>query len=363
MKRIFNFSAGPATLPESVLDEASKGVLEFNNSGMSILELSHRGKHYEGMHQETRQLLLKTMNLKPEEYTVLFMGGGASTQFATIPMNFLKPGSTADYVNEGEWGNKAIKEAQKVAGSVATVHVAGSSEGVKFATCAKSFQFTPGAAYAHLTTNNTIEGTQHRSIPDMGGSPIILDASSDFLSHELDYSRCSVVYAGAQKNAGAAGVTIIVLKKSFMAAGRTDLPSIFHYAAHDKSDSLLNTPPAFPIYVFNLMLKWIEKEGGVKAIDARNQHKAKLIYDAIDAFPDVYDAAVTDKGDRSLMNITWRVKNADREKEFLAESEKRGMDGLKGHRNVGGFRASTYNAFPLAGCEALAQLLKDFAKK
>jgi phosphoserine aminotransferase len=359
MKRIYNFSAGPATLPFSVLEEASKGVLEFANSGMSILELSHRGKHYEGMHQETRGLLLKTMNLKPEDYSVLFMGGGASTQFAVLPMNFLKSGSTADYINEGEWGGKAIKEAQKLG----SVNVAGSSEGAKFAACAKDFKFTPNAAYAHLTTNNTIEGTQHRKIPELGGAPLVLDASSDFLSHELDYSGCSMVYAGAQKNAGAAGVTVCVFKKSFMATGRTDIPSIFQYGAHDKADSLLNTPPAFSVYVFNLMLKWIEKEGGVKAIDARNQKKAALIYDALDAFPQVYDPAVTVKEDRSLMNITWRVRDAAREKEFLALSEAKGMDGLKGHRNVGGFRASVYNAFPIEGCQALADLLRDFAKK
>lgn len=363
MKRIYNFSAGPATLPWSVLEEASKGVLEFANSGMSLLELSHRGKHYESMHMETRQLLLKTMNLKAEEYSVLFFGGGASTQFATVPMNFLKLGTTADYVNEGEWGNKAIKEAKKVAGSAANINVAGSSEDVKFSACAKSFNLTPGAAYAHVTTNNTIEGTEHREIPDLGSSPLVLDASSDFLSHELDYNRCSLVYAGAQKNAGPAGVTIVVIKKSFMETGRSDIPSIFHYASHDKADSLLNTPPAFPIYVFNLVLKWIESQGGVKAVDAKNQKKAGLIYEALDAFPDVYDPAVTVKADRSLMNITWRLKNAEREKEFLAEAEKQNMDGLKGHRNVGGFRASVYNAFPLEGCEALAALLKEFAKK
>jgi len=363
MKRIYNFSAGPATLPLPVLEEASKAVLEFGNSGMSLLELSHRGKHYEAVHAETRQLLLKTMGLKAEEYSVLFMGGGASTQFATIPMNFLKAGSSADYIVEGEWGNKAFKEAQKVAGSSATVNLAGSSEANKFSSCAKDFKFSPSAAYTHLTTNNTIEGTQHRVIPDLGNAPIILDASSDFLSHELDYNRFSLIYAGAQKNAGPAGVTMIIVKKSFMAGGRTDVPSIFQYAAHDKADSLLNTPPTFPIYVVNLILKWIEKEGGVKTIDARNQKKAGLIYAALDAFPDVYDPAVTVKEDRSLMNITWRIKNADREKEFLAESEKRGMDGLKGHRNVGGFRASVYNAFPIEGCEALAELLKEFAKK
>jgi phosphoserine aminotransferase len=359
MKRIFNFSAGPATLPEPVLAEAAKAVVEFNNSGMSLLELSHRGKHYESMHQETRAMLLKAMGLKAEEYTVLFLGGGASQQFAQVPMNFLKPGATADYVNEGEWGSKAVKEAQKLG----TVNVAGSSESAKFATLAKDLKFSVGAAYAHLTTNNTIEGTQHRTIPEMGGAPIILDASSDFLSHELDYSRFSMVYAGAQKNAGAAGVTIIVLKKSFMAGARTDIPAIFQYAVHDKADSLYNTPAAFPIYTFHLVLKWIESEGGVKAIDARNQKKAGLIYSAIDAYPDFYEAAVTDKADRSLMNITWRLKNAEKDKEFLAEAEKRSMDGLKGHRAVGGFRASVYNAFPVEGCEALAQLLHDFAKK
>lgn len=359
MKRIYNFSAGPATMPVSVLETASKAVLEFNGSGMSILELSHRGKHYESMHQETRQLLLKTMGLKPEDYTVLFFGGGASQQFAMLPMNFLKPGTTADYINEGEWGNKAIKEAQKIG----TVNVAGSSEALKYSACATDLKFTPGAAYAHLTTNNTIEGTQHREIPAMGGAPIILDASSDFLSHELDYSRFDVVYAGAQKNAGAAGVTIVVLKKSFMATGRTDIPSIFQYAAHDKADSLLNTPPAFSVYVFNLVLQWIAAQGGVKAVDAMNQKKAALIYDALDAFPAIYDPAVTVKADRSLMNITFRLKDASKEKEFLALAESKGMDGLKGHRNVGGFRASVYNAFPLEGCQALADLLKDFAKK
>lgn len=359
MKRIYNFSAGPAAIPVPVLEEASKGILEFAGSGMSILELSHRGKHYEGMHQETRALLLKIMGLNPEEYTVLFMGGGASTQFALVPMNFLKTGSTADYVNEGEWGIKAIKEAQKIG----NVNVAGSSEAVKFSACAKDFKFTPGAAYAHLTTNNTIEGTQHREVPALGGAPIILDASSDFLSHEQDYSKFSMVYAGAQKNAGAAGVTICVIKKSLMATGRTDIPAIFQYGGHAKADSLLNTPPAFAVYVFNLVLKWIEKEGGVKAIDARNQKKAALIYEALDAFPDAYDPAVTVKADRSLMNITWRLRDTAREKEFLALTESKGMDGLKGHRNVGGFRASVYNAFPIEGCQALADLLKDFAKK
>jgi len=358
MKRIYNFSAGPAILPVPVLEEASKAVLEIAGSGMSILEVSHRSKVYETLHQEARANLLKVMGLKPEDYTVLFLGGGASQQFATIPMNFLKPGSTADYVDGGEWGNKAIKEAK----GLGTVNVAASSAAVKHATLPTDYKWTPGAAYAHLTTNNTIEGTQMR-VPPATAAPLILDASSDFLSHRLDWGKAALIYAGAQKNAGPAGVTIIVIKKSFLATGRTDIPAIFQYAVHDKADSLYNTPPVFPIYVFGLVLKWIESQGGLEAIEKRNYRKAKVIYDVLDAHADVYDAAVTKKEDRSWMNITWRVRDASKEEAFLKGAKDRNMDGLKGHRNVGGFRASVYNAFPEEGCVALAEYLKEFAKQ
>ena len=358
MKRIYNFSAGPAILPVPVLEEASKAVLEIAGSGMSILEVSHRSKVYETLHQEARANLLKVMGLKPEDYTVLFLGGGASQQFATIPMNFLKPGSTADYVDGGEWGNKAIKEAK----GLGTVNVAASSAAVKHATLPTDYKWTPGAAYAHLTTNNTIEGTQMR-VPPATAAPLILDASSDFLSHRLDWGKAALIYAGAQKNAGPAGVTIIVIKKSFLATGRTDIPAIFQYAVHDKADSLYNTPPVFPIYVFGLVLKWIESQGGLEAIEKRNYRKAQVIYDVLDAHADVYDAAVTKKEDRSWMNITWRVRDASKEEAFLKGAKDRNMDGLKGHRNVGGFRASVYNAFPEEGCVALAEYLKEFAKQ
>jgi phosphoserine aminotransferase len=358
MKRIYNFSAGPATLPVSVLEEASKAVVEIADSGMSVLELSHRGKIYEAIHQEARAKCLAVMGLDPAEYTVVFMGGGASTQSAVIPMNFLPAGKTADYVDGGEWGNKAIKEAK----GLGTVNVAASSAATKHSTLPRDFKWTPGAAYAHLTTNNTIEGTQMRFIPD-AGSPVILDASSDFLGHKMDWSKASLIYAGAQKNAGPAGVTIIVIKKSFLATAKTDIPAIFQYAVHDKADSLYNTPPTFPIYVFGLVLKWIEAQGGVAAVEKKNEAKAKLIYDAIDAYPAVYEAAVANKDDRSWMNITWRLKDASKDEEFLKGAKERKMDGLKGHRNVGGFRASVYNAFPEEGCKALADYLKEFAGK
>ncbi len=357
MKRIYNFSAGPATLPVSVLEEASKAVVEIANSGMSVLELSHRGKIYEALHQEARANCLKLMGLSPDEYTVIFMGGGASTQSAVVPMNFLPAGKTADYVNGGEWGIKAIKEAK----GLGTVNVAATSEASKHSTLPRDFKWTPGAAYAHLTTNNTIEGTQMRFIPECP-APIVLDASSDFLGHKMDWSKVSLVYAGAQKNAGPAGVTIIVAKKSFLATAKTDIPAIFQYNVHDKADSLYNTPPAFPIYVFGLVLKWIEAQGGVAAIEKNNEAKAQLVYDAIDAHPTVFEAAVGNKADRSWMNITWRLKDASKEEAFLKGAKERQMDGLKGHRNVGGFRASIYNAFPVEGCKALADYLNEFAK-
>jgi phosphoserine aminotransferase len=325
---------------------------------MSILELSHRGKIYETLHNEARANCLKLMGLDPAEYTVIFMGGGASTQFAVVPMNFLPAGKTADYVDGGEWGKKAIETAQKLG----TVNIAASSAAQKHAVLPRDFKWTAGAAYAHVTTNNTIEGTQMRFLPD-AGSPLVVDASSDFLSCQMDWKKASLVYAGAQKNAGPAGVTIIVMKKSFMATAKKDIPAVFQYAVHDKADSLYNTPPAFPIYVFGLVLKWIEAQGGIGAVEARNKRKAALIYDVLDAHADFYDVAVAPKDDRSWMNITWRVRDTAKEEAFLAGAKALHLDGLKGHRNVGGFRASIYNAFPEEGCAVLAQYLKDFAKK
>jgi phosphoserine aminotransferase len=357
MKRIYNFSAGPAILPIPVLEEASKGILEIGGSGMSLLEVSHRGKEYEAIHFDARERLLRLLGLSPDEYTALFLGGGASLQFAMLPMNFLRPGQTADYVHTGEWAIKAIKEAKRFG----TVNVAASSEDSKFSYIPKDLNLTSGAQYVHITTNNTIEGTEYGTFPDTGAVPLVADASSDILAKQVDYSRFHLIYAGAQKNAGPAGVTLVIARKSYLEQASDDVPVILSYKTHAKADSLYNTPPVFGVYVVGLVLKWIEDQGGLSVVEARNREKAGMIYRAFEEYPDFYEPAVTDRADRSLMNITFRLKDAELEKEFLAGAKERGMDGLKGHRSVGGFRASTYNAFPVEGCQALADYLHEFA--
>lgn len=359
MNRIFNFSAGPAILPVSVLQEASEAILELNGSGMSILEVSHRGKDYEAIHFDTAARILRVLGLGSDEYSVLFLGGGASTQFATLPANFLGKGQVADYVHTGEWSKRAISEAK----FFGNVNVAATSEDTNFSHIPKTLKLSDGAQYLHITTNNTIEGTEYHSLPETGGAPLIADASSDIFAQDLDYSKFAMLYAGAQKNAGPAGVTLVIARKEFLAKANDGIPTIFSYKTHAKSDSLYNTPPTFSVYVVGLVMKWIEALGGLKAMEALNQKKADLVYDALDAFPDFYDPAVTDKADRSLMNVTFRLKNTELDKEFLVGTVARGMDGLKGHRAVGGFRASIYNAFPIEGCKALANYLHEFAQR
>jgi phosphoserine aminotransferase len=358
MKRVYNFNPGPAILPVPVLEEASKGVLEINNSGMSILEVSHRGKDYEAIHNEAKERLLRVLHLDSNIYDALFLGGGASLQFAMLPMNYLKPGINADYINSGSWAQKAIKDAKRYG----NVHISATSEDSNFSYIPRTYDLTPGARYVHITTNNTIEGTEWASLPDTGDTPLVADVSSDIMAKVLDYSRFSLIYAGAQKNAGPAGVTLVVARKDFLEEAEADLPSMLSYKIHAKNNSLYNTPPVFGVYVVGLVLKWVEEQGGLKAMEANNRKKADLIYSALDAHLDVYDPAVTVKEDRSIMNITFRLRDASREKEFLAGAVERGMEGLKGHRSVGGFRASIYNAFPLEGAEALTEYLVQFAK-
>jgi phosphoserine aminotransferase len=358
MNRIYNFSAGPATLPVSVLEDAAQGLMEIDNSGMSILEVSHRSNHYEAIHNDAIQRLLRILGLSGDEYQVLFLGGGASMQFAMLPMNLLRQGQTADYVNTGEWGSKAIKEAKRFG----TINVAASSEDGRHSYIPKVLSLTPEAQYVHITTNNTIEGTEWPELPDTNGVPLVGDISSDIMARNLDYSRFDMIYAGAQKNAGPAGVTIVALRKSLLERANDDVPAILSYKTHAKANSLYNTPPVFPIYVLDLVLQWVEDQGGLAHMEEQNRHKAGLIYDALDAYPEFYEPAVRYKVDRSLMNITFRLKNTDLEKPFLAGAKERQMDGLPGHRSVGGFRASIYNAFPKEGCQALAQYLHDFAK-
>ncbi|MBC7691565.1 MAG: 3-phosphoserine/phosphohydroxythreonine transaminase [Methylotenera sp.] len=356
-RRIYNFGAGPSILPVPVLEEASRGVLELGTSGMSILEVSHRGMDYEAIQFGARDRLLKIMGLSGDEYTVLFLGGGASLQFAMLPMNFLKAGETADYIHTGEWSAKAMKEAKKFG----EVHVAGNSESEKFTRIPQALTFSANAKYVHLTTNNTIEGTQFHQWPDVAGLPLIADASSDILSRRIDFSKFAMIYAGAQKNLGPAGVTVVVIKKEFLAKANENGPTLLRYRTHADADSLYNTPPVFAIYTLGLVLKWIEAEGGLSKIEERNRRKAQLIYQALDAYPSFYDPTVSVKEDRSLMNITFRLRDVSLESEFLKGAGKLGMDGLKGHRSVGGFRASVYNAFPEAGAQALAEYLHRFA--
>jgi len=357
MKRVHNFGAGPATLPVAVLEEASRGVLEISGSGMSILEVSHRSKAYEAIHFDARDRLLKALGLDASEYAALFLGGGASLQFAMLPMNLLG-GGTADYVNTGEWSSKAIKEAKRFG----TVNLAGSSEDKKFSYLPKSLKLTAGAKYLHITTNNTIEGTEFTTLPETGDVPLVADMSSDILGRTYDFKRFALVYAGAQKNLGPAGVTVVVGKRKWLETATDDIAAILSYKTHLKNDSLYNTPPAFAIYTLGLVLKWVEAQGGVTALDKRNRERAGAIYNALDASPDVYDPAVTEKADRSCMNVTFRLRDAAKEKEFLAGAEAKGLDGLKGHRSVGGFRASIYNAMPQEGIDALIAHIQQFAR-
>lgn len=359
MHRIYNFSAGPAIIPVPVLEEASRAVLELNGSGMSILEVSHRGKQYDPIHAAAMENVLKVLNLSPEEYSVIFQGGGASTQFTLLPMNFLNAEQTADYVDAGEWGNKALKDAKKYG----TVHVAGSSADTRYDRLPKTLAFSaPGVArYAHITTNNTIEGTQVFHLPDTNGAPLTADMSSDIFAVNHDFSRFALFYFGTQKNAGAAGVTVVVVRKDFLKEAKKDIPPMLSYLVQADKQSLYNTPPVFSVYMLNLVTQWITAEGGIAAMEARNREKAQLIYDALDAYPSIYHPAVAVKEDRSLMNVTFRLAEEGWNAEFLKMAKERDMDGLPGHRNVGGFRASIYNAFPREGCVALTTLLHEFA--
>ncbi len=354
--RIFNFSAGPAILPEPVLQEAAEGVREIAGSGMSILEVSHRGKQYEAIHADAEARLLRVLGLSDADYVPLFLQGGASLQFAMVPQNFLTVGQAADYVVSGDWGAKALKEAK----FFGDAREAASSKAAGYSFIPKEWTRTPDARYVHITTNNTIEGTEYFALPDVGDTPLVADSSSDFLALRRDYSKFSLLYAGAQKNAGPAGVTMVLVKKAFLATANTSLPKIMAYQTHADAHSLYNTPPCFAIYVVGLVLKWVEEQGGLNGVEARNRQKAAVLYNALDETP-LYAPTVTEKADRSLMNVTWRLTNPALEADFLAEAKAHGMDGLKGHRSVGGFRASIYNAFPADGVQALADLLRDFA--
>jgi phosphoserine aminotransferase len=353
--RAHNFNPGPAVLPVSVLEETRDAVINFANLGMSILEVSHRSKDFEAVIQAAEADALTIMGLSAQDYSVIFVGGGASLQFAMVPMNFLK--GKADYFVTGEWATKAAKEA-KLFGAV---NEAASSKDKNFNYLPKSWKLAPDADYVHITTNNTIYGTEWKSVPDAGSVPLVADMSSDMFGIQRDWNRYSLIYAGAQKNLGPAGVTMIVIKKAFMEAkAKEQVPTMLKYKTHVEGKSLFNTPPVFGIFVLGRTLKWILKEGGVAAVEARNKEKAKLVYDVIDAHPEFYKGTVTDKADRSIMNLTWNLPTPELEEKFLGEAKKKGMVGLKGHRSVGGIRSSQYNACPKESVEVLAKFMEEF---
>jgi phosphoserine aminotransferase len=356
--RIFNFNAGPAALPQLVLEEIQASLLDFHGSGMSITEISHRSKWFDDVINDAVLRVRRLLDLN-DSYKVLFLQGGASLQFCMIPMNFLAQGRSADYVNTGTWSTKAIKEA-RILGK--TINVAASSEDRNFAYIPKNIEFTPGATYAHITSNNTIKGTQWAEFPDTGGVPLIADMSSDIFSRRFDAGRFGLIYAGAQKNMGPAGVCLVVVRNDFLDLVPDNLPTMLKYTTHAEKNSMFNTPPCFAVYTVQLVLKWLEETiGGLDAMAALNQRKAELLYGLIDN-GDFY-RGTADKDSRSLMNVTFRLPSEELEKKFVAEATAHKLGGLKGHRSVGGCRASIYNPTPLSGVEALVDFMKTFEKQ
>ncbi|HET9132417.1 MAG TPA: 3-phosphoserine/phosphohydroxythreonine transaminase [Terriglobia bacterium] len=355
--RSHNFFAGPAVLPVNVLEETKDAVMDFAGLGVSIMEISHRDKAFEKVMQEAQQDALALMGLSAQDYSVIFVGGGASMQFAMVPMNFLH--RKADYINTGEWASKAMKEA-KMLGEVVE---AASSKGTNFNQLPKEFKFSPDADYVHITTNNTIFGTEWKKMPDTGNVPLIADMSSDMLGVVRDFPKFSLMYAGAQKNLGPAGVVMVVVNKAWMEAkGKPNVPTMLKYKTHVDAGSMYNTPSVLSVFVVGKTLKWIVMEGGLEKMQTKNERKAKLIYDVFDAYPNFYKGTVVNKEDRSLMNITWTMPTPALEEKFLAEAKSRKMLGLKGHRSVGGCRASLYNACPMESAEALAKFMEEFYK-
>ncbi len=353
--RIHNFNAGPAALPLPVLEEIQESFLNFAGSGMSVTEISHRSKWFDDVINDAVGRTKRILKLD-DRFQVLFIQGGASMQFCMAPMNFLGDGDTADYVNTGTWSTKAIKEAQ-IQGKV--IKVVASSEDRNFAYIPKDIAFNPEAVYAHITSNNTIKGTQWAQFPDTGGVPIVSDMSSDIFSRPLDMDRFGLIYAGAQKNMGPAGVCLVIIRDDLLARCPEDIPTMLRYSTFAAKNSMFNTPPCFAVYTVQLVLKWLEESvGGLDKMAALNQKKAGLLYDYMDQ-TDFY-RATADRDSRSLMNVTFRLPSEDLEAKFVADALQNDMGGLKGHRSVGGCRASIYNPTPLAAVEALVDFMKTF---
>ena len=359
--RILNFSAGPAVLPVSVLEQIQRDMLALPDVGMSILEVSHRSKVFEAILAQA-EADIRTLASIPANYKVLFLQGGASLQFSMVPMNLLGAGQTADYVDTGSWADKAVKEAKKVA----AVNIVATSKADNYSRIPKPAEmtFTPGASYVHITSNNTIEGTEFKELPEVGDVPLVNDTSSDMFSRPLDVARHALVYAGAQKNMGPAGVTLVIIREDLLARSvekKASLPTMLNYAVHADNGSMYNTPPVFAIYALGLVIRWLLNQGGLTAVAAVNERKAARLYEEIDRTG--FYRGTAEKESRSLMNVTFRLATEELEKTFVKESTAAGLDGLKGHRAVGGMRASIYNAFPEEGVAALVAFMRDFEQK
>ena len=362
--RKWNFNPGPAVLPLPVLETLQKNTVEFNGLGMSILEMSHRSKDFEAVLNAAKARLAEVFSV-PDTYEILFLGGGASLQFSMVPMNFMKDGA-ADYVVTGGWAKKALKEAKIWAAiSGGKPAAAATTEPDNFTRLPRpeEIKLTPGAKYVHLTSNNTLYGTEWHTWPKLpAGLRVVCDMSSDILSHAVDPTKFDLIYAGAQKNLGPAGVTLVIVKKDWLTECPDNLPTMLNYKTHAENNSLYNTPPVYGIYVVKLVLDWIKDQGGLKAVEAVNARKAELLYGIMDKYADYYRGTVVDKPGRSWMNVPFRLPSEELEAKFIKEASAAGFVGLKGHRSVGGIRVSMYNALPVAGIEALVKFMEDFKK-
>ncbi len=358
-EKIYNFSAGPAILPVEVLLKAQNELLSLNGIGMSVMEISHRSRHFEHILHQAENGIRQLLDI-PENYKILFLQGGASLQFSMIPLNFLGKSETADYIVTGAWGVKAVKEAEKC-GNV-NVIFSSAEMGFKSTPAQEELRFSPNAEYVHYTSNETIEGVEFKYELDGGVIPVVCDASSNILSKPLDIEKYALIYAGAQKNIGPSGVTLIIIRDDLLARVPQNQHSLLDYRAIAANESMLNTPNTWGIYIVSLVCEWLKEKGGVPAMEKINREKARVLYNAIDASDGFY-AGHAEKSARSLMNVTFRLPSPELESRFCAESESAGLNGLKGHRSVGGIRASIYNAFPKEGAEILADFMNDFAQK
>lgn len=357
-QRRYNFNPGPAALPLQVLKQAQEELVDYQGAGLSLMEMSHRSQLVEQLNEETQLLLLDVLGLQ-KGYNVIFMGGGASAQFALLPLNFLTPNLTAHYVLSGSFAEKAYNEAK----FIGSTHVAASSKSNSWKHIPKMSELNieDNSAYLHITTNNTIEGSRYNELPDARDIPVVADMTSDILSRKMDLQKLDMIYAGAQKNLGPAGVTAVIISEQMLQDASKSIPLILRYETFVKEKSLYNTPPVHTIYVMNLVLKWVVEQGGVEELENKNREKASLLYNVIDASGGFYKGII-DACDRSHMNITWRMADEDLQQQFIKESEKHGFEGLAGHRSVGGLRASAYNAVTMETCKALADYMIEFQR-